>query len=148
MVMLISDPERKNQLLKKLADDGNMDEFLEGCYLWTLEQQVWMDIFPLDLPTPPQEWLEYEALDRKAKEKLDSGFLNQLVIKEYLRKRSSVESSNYSNKFWLKEMRDFFAKRAGMVETVKIIEERFELFNDWFRENGAGNVIRKESFHF
>ena len=148
MVMLISEPERKNQLLKQLEINGNMEEFLESCYLWTLEPQIWMDIFPLDYPAPPQEWLEYEALDYKAKAKLGEGFLNQFEIKAYLAKRSGVEGSNNSNKHWLKEMREFFSKKEGMVETVKIIDERLGIFISWFKENGVGNDLRKESLRF
>ena len=147
MVLLISETERKNRLLdmpKKTKED--MNKFLEECYLWSLEPQVWMDIELLNYPRPPKEWLEYENLPLTQKSKIGFEFFSQLPIREYLMAKNRVIAHNYGHFSWLKEMKAFFPEDVEHCILHRQLDEKILEFSNWFSDYDPVKNQIKEVF--
>ncbi len=131
MELLLSEVDRKNQLLTQLKDKTlTMNQFMEECYRWSLEPQIWQDIDVLSYPEPPKEWVEYENLSLKDRAKLGEEFFHQLPIKNYLYEKGRVYSQNYAHWDWLKQMKEFFPEAENEILHRKV-DEKLEIFNSW-----------------
>jgi len=132
---------KKNKLLERLKNNQlTMDKFMEECFLWSLEPQVWQDIGVLSYPTPPKEWLEYEGLSLIHRSKVGEEFFHQMPIKEYLSAKSKVYAHNYGHWDWLKQMKAFFPEE-GNTELHKQVDEKLNDFNEFFT-GSTGQIDR------
>lgn len=147
MTMLMGEVERKNRILENFRNNKDEKAFMEDCYMWTLEPQVWMDIGLLNYPQPPKEWVEYENMPINQRLKIGEEFFRQMSIKEYLAEKGRVYAHNYGNWCWLKEMDAFFPDDLENATIHGRINEKLDDFNKWFSNYCPEKNLIKNMFN-
>jgi hypothetical protein len=137
MVLLITEPERKNRILKQFAENKDENFLMDECFKWTLEPQIFQDIGVLSYPVPPKEWLEYENLSEVQRLKMDNEFFHQFAIKEYLQKKSWVYSQNYAHWQWLKQIDMFYPRDSEHQVLHQMVDEKLDEFVIWFSNSSS-----------
>ena len=132
----MTSPEKKNVLLKKLANkEITMQDFLYRCAIWGMDTACWVEYELLPQPIAPPEWDEYQALPLAKKAKVSEEFFHALPIRQYLDKRSHVYATNYSNLCWLRDMEEKILdmdKDDGLI--LRRLAEKIEEFKNWFEK--------------
>jgi hypothetical protein len=146
IMLLITEPERKKRILENFSINHDLKYLMEECFMWTLDNTVWLDIGLLQYPQPPKEWLDYEKLSFNDKKKVDEGFFHQLVIKQYLAEKAKVYSHNFAHWSWLKEMSKFFPQDNEHLMIHQKINEKLGDFEHWFSNYSPQQEKAREIF--
>ena len=92
-----------NERMKALLEIRDTGEFDKECAYWFI---ICTDLAPLQLPTRPQEMLDYDRLSDYEKKNTSDKFWRQPKVFNYINQKQSVIERNRGMKDKLKEFKE------------------------------------------
>ena len=138
---------RKNELLGKLErKEITQEEFMNQCYLWSLEPQCVVEYVVRQYPPIPADLNEYYSLPMKEKYKISQDFFNQPDIKEYITTCNKVYSSNLSDYSWLSEIKRHLPDNAENLQNHITLDSLLSGYRNWLKKTSPEVEKLKEVF--
>jgi len=125
-------PERTKDLQERLKNKSlTMSNFIKECVLWQFEPECVGDLDVLQYPPAPEEWIRYEQMDQKEKDRIDPSFFREKSISWYLQQKDHVYSHNTGLYGWLREMKADIPDVAENLTLHRAMDEKIYAFKRW-----------------